>query len=269
MKYKLIAAAAPLLMHCGCALADNLPAQDEAELSEDPAETDDSAQDDNDALYDVLSGRQEQEDTPEYESPFSMDFDIPEPFEYHGTESFEYLCKTFACRNGNKTVIFFFSGSCCVCLSGILEESLFMLKTHVVDLHVGERTVLQCSLDRKTGIIGMYVNLDDLVVGNKYYGITDRFKISLEIKLVLYIECLVEHDDEFGTITELDIIGLDSFSGTSLRLACGLGNGDSGEIDLLAHELVKSTVEHFHKTLSARIHYACLLEYGQEFGSLA
>ena len=80
-----------------------------------------------------------------------------------------------------------------------------VLQAHVVDLHIGKCTILQCLLDRKTRVIGMHVYLNHIVICHNYDRITDGFQICLKVHLLLDVKGLGKHDDKLCTITEFDI----------------------------------------------------------------
>ena len=158
-------------------------------------------------------------------------------------------------------------------LFGQLKQLLLMLQAHVVNLHIGKGAVLQCLLDRKSGVIGMYVHLDHVVVRYHHDGIADGFQIGLKIHLLFNIKGLVQHDDKFGAVAEFDLhlrLRLQaslhaSFGRRRLRLL--------GEIQGVRRNLsgksVKRAVKHFHQALSAGIHHACLLQDRKHLRCLA
>ncbi len=112
----------------------------------------------------------------------------------------------------------------------------------------------------------MYVHLHDTVVCHTYNGIADGLQISLEIHLCLDVECLVQHDDEFRAVAELDLhLRLRLPLAGSLAPAGGL----DGQIQLLAQERVECAGEHRDEPLPAGIHHAGLLQHWKHLRSLA
>ncbi len=116
-----------------------------------------------------------------------------------------------------------------------------MLQTHIVNLQVGERAILQCLLDSQTRVIGMYVHLDYVIVCHTYNRIADGLQIRLEIHFHLDIEGLVQHDDEFRAIAELNLhlrLGLPlAFLRAHFCLLAAYGL--DGQVQLLAQEGVE------------------------------
>ena len=112
----------------------------------------------------------------------------------HGLTAFDHviyaqflkdLIETFADRYGNKSHFLFLSLLCNRFLC-ILEQTLLMLLTHIVNLDLAKRTMCQGFLNGKSRIIGMYMGLNDLIICNNDDRITDGF----EIALVLLLLCL-------------------------------------------------------------------------------
>ena len=66
---------------------------------------------------------------------------------------------------------FFFLLRCFLYLA-FFEQLFLMFQTHIVDLHIGKSTILQRSLNSKSGIVGMYMYLDNIVIRNTYNRIT-------------------------------------------------------------------------------------------------
>ena len=97
------------------------------------------------------------------------------------TKSAENLIHTLTDGNSDETTVlswflcfcrlfFFLLGCNLLC---ILNQLLLMLLTHIVDLDSAKRTMGQRLLNGKTGIVGMYVSLNDLIVRYHNNGVTD------------------------------------------------------------------------------------------------
>ena len=158
-------------------------------------------------------------------------------------------------------------------LFGQLKQLLLVFQAHVVDLHIGKRAVLQCLLDRKSGVIGMYVHLYHIVIRHHHDGIADGFQISFEIHLLFDIESLVQKDDKLRAVAEFDLhAGLNvqaapyALSGSS-RLC--LGGKIEGLLGGFPRKGIKRTVQDLHQSLSAGIHHACLLQHRKHLRRLA
>ena len=82
-----------------------------------------------------------------------------------------------------------------------------MLKTHIVDLEIGEHAVCQALLDRESGIIGMDMHFDDLFVADAHDGIADGSQIILEFRFRLRRDFSLCEHKELGAVSELDIVG--------------------------------------------------------------
>ena len=154
-----------------------------------------------------------------------------------------------------------------------LEQLFLMLKPHVIDLHIGKRTILQCLLDCESGVIGMYVHLHHVIIRNHHDGIADGLQISLEIHLLLDIKGLVQHDDKFGAVAEFDLHACLRFQAALRRYfrsgrlrRFGKVIGVCGN---LSRKGIKRAAKHLHKSLSAGIHHACLLQYRKHLRRLA
>ena len=144
------------------------------------------------------------------------------------------------------------------------DQLLFMLQTHVINLHIGQCTISQRSLDRQSWIIRMYVYFDNFAVRHDYNRITNGLKICLELQLCLFTEFLVQHDNKLCTIAKLDLslclrTDLDRFS---LLLTF------EGIIHLFARQNVICAFEHLHKSLSAGVYHSCFFQYRKHIRSL-
>ena len=152
-------------------------------------------------------------------------------------------------------------------LLGHLEQLLLMLQPHVVDLHVGKCSILQCLLDGQTRVIGMYVHLYYILICHTYNRIAYRLQICLEIHLHLDVEGFVQHNNELGTVPELDFrLFLRILSGSVTRRLHG--RRLHGEIDLLAQIGVQSPCQNLHQPLPAGVHHSCLLKHRQHLRGL-
>ena len=144
----------------------------------------------------------------------------------------------------------------------LTNQLLLMLFAHVVNLHAGQAAVSQSLLNRKTGIVRVYMYLHDLIIRNYYDGITDRFEISLEGMFLLQREFLLQINDKLGAVTELNIAEIrGSRPCGSLLLCCGLLLRCLRCLDLLAKKSVVGALQYLDQTLSARIHNSRLLQY--------
>ena len=99
------------------------------------------------------------------------------------TQLVEEIAQSFACRYCDKTEIL---GRLCdngLTLLLDLRLRLFVvflcllvLLLHVFDLHSQERAVCQTALQRVAGLLGMYMDFDDLIVGNQNDAVADGFE---------------------------------------------------------------------------------------------
>ena len=166
-----------------------------------------------------------------------------------------FLCRFFLC----------FLSLCLCKLLGILDKLLLMFLTHIVDLHSGELSECQCFLDRKSRIIGVYVNLDNIIVSHTDDGIANGFQISLESDLVLIRKFFFQQNDEFGTIPELDLSRCISGNPGHIHAASRF---DRFVFDLFSEKCIVCSADHFQKSLSAGIHNACFLQNRQHLRCL-
>ena len=80
-----------------------------------------------------------------------------------------------------------------------------MFQSHIINLQIGKRTILQSFLDSESWVIGMYMYLDHIIIRNDYDRIADGFQLFLKIHFHFDIEDSVQHNDKFRTITEFDL----------------------------------------------------------------
>ena len=108
---------------------------------------------------------------------------------------------------------------CCLGCLALIQGGLYsrldiVYPDNTLEEAVGLPMTLLCNarqrepelLDGETRIVGMYVSLYDLIVRHHHNRISDGFQIRLIAHLFLFIQRIVQHNDELGTVTEFDIL---------------------------------------------------------------
>ena len=143
----------------------------------------------------------------------------------------------------------------------LLEELLLMLDPHVVNFHPAEAAVFQSLLKGKSRMIRVHMNFHDVIIRDQHQTVSDGGEEGFQLLFLHFGERFFEIDDEFGAVSELDVIRADFF----MSLRCGLrhlcaGRSFEGQIQFLPVERVHTALEHGHQSLSAGIHDAGFLQ---------
>ena len=131
-----------------------------------------------------------------------------------------------------------------------------MLIAHILDLHGLKRAVGDGLLQHFAGVVGMDVDLDDLVVVHQHQGVA---QCGEEAPQGLRVLLAVTGADELGAVTEFDVLRLE---GAEIGVLLDLG----GRLVLrarghgLAPQLVQHALENDQEALAAGVHHAGLLE---------
>ncbi len=80
-----------------------------------------------------------------------------------------------------------------------------MFQPHIIYFQIGKRAILQCLLDGKSRVIGMYMHLYHIIIRNDYNRISDRFQVFFKIHFHLNIKSSAQHDNKFRTVTEFNL----------------------------------------------------------------
>ena len=116
-----------------------------------------------------------------------------------------------------------------------------MLLPHIVNLNLAQGTIGQCTLYYQSRIIGMYMDLCNLIICHYHNRIANGFQISLEIYFPVLTQGLIQHNDELRTIPKLNIL---------LRLLGNLGHAAAclyafqGIVNLFANQGVICPLQH-------------------------
>ena len=144
-----------------------------------------------------------------------------------------------------------------------------MLFLHILNLDGQQLTVAQTVLQRVAGLIGMYMNLDDLVVGDHHDAVADRLKIQTQLVGVV-LDLGVAADNELGAVGKIDYL-----------VKLGGGRTEEVVVHVLAHGVVlglfdhnavtdhaEHTLENGQDALAARVDNAGLFENREHLGGL-
>ena len=141
-------------------------------------------------------------------------------------------------------------------MGGLLQK-LGVLAAHVLDLHGLKGAVGQGLLQHLAGVVGVDVDLDDLVIVHQHQGVPQGAEEAPEGLRVLLG---VPGADKFGAVAELDVPGLEGaevgvvLNGRVLLLG-PLGHGHPPE-------LVQHPLEDHQKALAPGIHHPGLFQHG-------
>ena len=134
-------------------------------------------------------------------------------------KSFEDIAHAVPDRDGYKSglllrAIFFFGLFFLFPLPGRLhfgfaEQLLLVLDAHVVDLHAAEAAVFKRFLKCLPRVVGVDMDLDDVVIRHKHQAVPDRGKERFYPLLFLFRERLFQMNDELRTVSVTDFIRAD------------------------------------------------------------
>ena len=149
-----------------------------------------------------------------------------------------------------------FPGLVRLALLGGLGQDLGVLIAHILDLHGLKRAVGDGLLQHFAGMVGMDVDLDDLVVVHQHQGVAQGIE---EAPQGLRVLLGIPGADELGAVAELDIGCVEAAEvGVLLHRSRGLavrfGHG-------LAPQLVQHSLEDDKEALAAGVHHSGLLQH--------
>ena len=124
-----------------------------------------------------------------------------------------------------------------------------MLFLHVFDLDFGKGPEGQSFLDDLAGVVGMDVDLDDLLVVHHHDAVADGFQIRPELQGGFFLFGAV--DQKFGAVGKPDVFGLEFFKGG--RLFARFPEGDS-----FPPEGSQEALQHVAVTLPAGVNHVGL-----------
>ena len=131
-----------------------------------------------------------------------------------------------------------------------------MLQAHILHLHGDEGAIFNGLVEGPAGVVGVDVNLDNLVVVHQYQAVANG---GQEVPQLLRVVLVLPGDDELGAVGEGDILGV-----------------EVGEIRLLLHLVLAAALGHHHiltpqgaehglqsehPALAAGIHHPGLLQH--------
>ena len=113
----------------------------------------------------------------------------------------------------------------------------------------------------------MYMYLNDLLIRNNNNGIADRFQIRFQLVFLLFAYRLLQHNNKFCAISELNIsflLNRHCISVTyslihTLRLL---------KYHFFSEERIVTALQNLHESLTARVNNSCLLQDRQHFRRL-
>ena len=135
-----------------------------------------------------------------------------------------------------------------------------MLLLHILDLNGEELTVFKTVLERVAGCLGMYMNLDDLVIRYHDDAVSDGLEIQTKV-VGFFFTFFITTDDELGAVGKVDDLVKLSRGGTEeivvgfLLIRFFLQFNDYAVAENGEH-----TLEDGQNTLTARVDNTCLLE---------
>ena len=87
----------------------------------------------------------------------------------------------------------------------ILDQLLLMFFSHVIDLHTGKSTISQSPLDRLSRMVGVYMNLDNLIICDKNDGITKRSQKFLKFMFFFQRKRFIQKNNKLCTVAKFNI----------------------------------------------------------------
>ena len=139
----------------------------------------------------------------------------------------------------------------------LLAHHLFgVLQTHVLDLRGDERAILQSCLQSQSGIVGMDMDLDDLIVVHQNQAVAQGCQISTQFLGVLVV--FTGHD-ELGAVAEGNISIVKIREGSLLFGRCSSCIAFGGH-DVLASQGRQHGFQSGQPALAAGIHNAGLFQ---------
>ena len=129
-----------------------------------------------------------------------------------------------------------------------------MFFSHIINLHTRKLSISKSSLNCKSWIIRMHMDFNNIFICYTYNRITYRFQKSFKFMLIFLCKCFFCHNYKFCTISKFDICLC-----LCIRLnhRCSHTGFNCTIINLFTLESIICTIQHFKKTLSARIHNSC------------
>ena len=84
-----------------------------------------------------------------------------------------------------------------------------MFLPHIVNLHAGKRSVGQPLLKGQAWMVGVHMDLNDLIIGHHYQRIADGTQIFLKPTLILLCIGFLQLDDKLRAVAESDVRCID------------------------------------------------------------
>ena len=129
-----------------------------------------------------------------------------------------------------------------------------MLQAHIFNLHGNEGAIVNGLVKGFAGVVGVDVNLDDLIVVHQHQAVTQAAE---EFPQLLRVVFVLPGDDELSAVGEGDVLGVKVGEGGLL------GNGFDtavGSDDFLAPGGAEHSLQHHYPALTAGIYYTGLFQ---------